>query len=1600
MQSVIASLQVELDKGQFEPRILVDLYEFYDHDAVPGATGFDPDDALERFAAEEITWNGLAYRREVKGGGQGRSDIIKNKGEKLNTVTINFSNISRYMATWAQTADIEGMIVVIRCVSPSVTDDSIVLFTGKAGKPSDIDKEALTLNCEQYFGDINVIVPPRRFENSDPEGRLPSDPLYEGIDLVAIAGSVTFPQIVPTDSRIGRLFGRRRVTYRTEQWSSVDATPFGQVIAEIFGRCQMKLTPFAWADKGSHVGYLMAVGNGRLDAVTQLKSRTEGMSDPICSFANPPAPGVIHLGDPGGTGTNNGNTCQADLAGGRFFSNLSYVEGASAGVDANGNVVALGLDVADSVPDTTALVRGKRVPLPNSSGVYGTAAWTDNPVHMTRFALTDSKWLNIDSAFMEDPVNYRTSLHCDEPIVDNTGSLVIVVPGPDIDVAGDIFTRFPPTGIIRPRPILFNEFGDVSIIPEFEDGPYIGVDTSAPPPDPSNPSDVTYQAQKPLIKRYTANFPLTEDMKGTDFLHKILLPVFKGYIRTNKHGKLEILSEQPSDATRLRTSTAVGAISIPVLNIEPWKIGLELLKGMVRLGALGSTDSEARKPSAAVYSTSGNSIPIDISKTGSVTVARNSTTLAGGSTTVPAQAAYTIGGTPAAGDTVTATIDGIAITYIVQVNETSGTVAAMLYYYINANQRLNKYIRASWDSGTPTVVTLTCTHGALTVPALLKAHTQGIVDPSTAPTVAASAGGSLPAGTYLLAYADTTAIGSTYLTASASIVVTVNQKIDISGLPALTGTGRDFYLSEKAGSENLRYVASRTDAANFSISSVPANGAALPPSHNTTAEELLRGAMSFATNSQDVFPVWSASTVIILNDIYLPTTLNGHKYQVTTAGTTGATEPSWPTGAGATVASGSAVFTEIGSTVLQQAGLTRANIRAKTYKWPLGSKQSSVNQIKGTYRSAKDDFALTPFIVNDRVHQAQVKKKYPLEVDLPAVDSFNQMSRLANFHLSLNREGDWFNSLGTGPQGLVLEEGDLIFSSDDSGGLVNVTTRIEELRIKPNHDVDIVLARKYSTLMFSDDVGSHRISLPSTLRFTATKPSLVEFIDRPAIRDSDAIVPGFFISITHDLDVQGDWRGWSLWADFGDGYSFITKGDIPANMGTATTTLGTVSDIEPLDEVNSVTFTLDFIDSFPGFASATEADLVANPYRNLFLIGNEYLQAATIVDNGGRSYTISDLFRGRFETDGTELTHGASERVVFINGAEKFVQMDISRLGLLFNYKVVTTNQDVADASPVAFTWNAFNLKPKKPVSIDGPFDLANGSLLLEWVNQGSLATDDAFELIFRSAASGGGTVLRGPLTIKPLELARVSNTPPLKAVITGGGDLALTSYDWIDPGGFDAEFTEVEWDTASKVARVESASLIDLSGGMMLEFQIGGDPFAGEMFPDHVGIRRVDTGVFIAGWIKHAELDPDDTEPDTVTPNFNEDKIYRIVKNDRLTFVVQPDGTVVYYVNYLGAVSDPWFVDSIKLDMSIEYKLSFFGGAYPTTPEPATHTIKIRNVRWLRGNLPEFLYTGDMQREDNSGLLPDDVFVGVRKKSSHPLGPPSDWLYATFTRP
>lgn len=74
-----------------------------------------------------------------------------------------------------------------------------------------------------------------------------------------------------------------------------------------------------------------------------------------------------------------------------------------------------------------------------------------------------------------------------------------------------------------------------------------------------------------------------------------------------------------------------------------------------------------------------------------------------------------------------------------------------------------------------------------------------------------------------------------------------------------------------------------------------------------TAPTVLAYALIVATRG---YSNTNRSTAVSLNDTILPATPNGRIYRCTTAGTTGASEPTWPTTNGGTVSDGSAVWTE------------------------------------------------------------------------------------------------------------------------------------------------------------------------------------------------------------------------------------------------------------------------------------------------------------------------------------------------------------------------------------------------------------------------------------------------------------------------------------------------------------------------------------------------------------------------------------------------------------------------------------------------------------------------------------------------------------------
>lgn len=88
-----------------------------------------------------------------------------------------------------------------------------------------------------------------------------------------------------------------------------------------------------------------------------------------------------------------------------------------------------------------------------------------------------------------------------------------------------------------------------------------------------------------------------------------------------------------------------------------------------------------------------------------------------------------------------------------------------------------------------------------------------------------------------------------------------------------------------------------------------------PVLHEWELQDLLAQAVraDAAGTAPDTYRRWHSGIAYALGATVVPAPRNGSVYVVTTAGTSGATQPTWPMGAGATVTDGTVVWTRQGA---------------------------------------------------------------------------------------------------------------------------------------------------------------------------------------------------------------------------------------------------------------------------------------------------------------------------------------------------------------------------------------------------------------------------------------------------------------------------------------------------------------------------------------------------------------------------------------------------------------------------------------------------------------------------------------------------------------
>lgn len=688
----------------------VDLFEFYP----PGTTDLIPGNAERRFAASSLVWYGWEYEQQAIS----RGDVSRYMTEKFNSVNITLSNVDRTVSDWLSSITLEGYRVVIRMVSRSLSDDSVVLFVGRCEKPGDIENAQITLTAKQDLGTIENEIPFSKFDLKCPlkfkgteclAGQTLTEKTatyqeasvcnkswsqcfeygnhkaFQGFRYRAVIGSF---KVNSRPSGMMAMFGSRRAT---KQWSSSDNIPIGQSVPMGLGRTQIDLTPILYADTGEYLYGHFIAGEGPVSEATPTQVFAD-VRNTTAGWATTFQAKHEHRGD---YGYDPDQQTDSALLGDEYYSHRAYVE---ATIEGNNP------DTGDPAPTLAAVVLWQ--PTPTLSGAcFDDTDWSDNPVEHVRFLLTSERALNYPADWIDDEVAVETAKYCNEPLVDESGCEEFWY-DENNGTAGIDWKRYRSTGILDWQYYKW-VLGEITSRPQTLGAEYNAYDPENPPVDP--PASTFYR------KRYTSNWHLKEPIKVSDFLFKHLLPSFRGYLVTGADGKLQIKTERPALTSLLRNATSVGATTVAVEDVTAWQ-RLAYNNIYCHIGS-GMETSETRRVTSLAYSSAGNSITLS----GVQNVTAYSATFVGGSSTQQATNYFTVTGAATAAIVV---VDGVTITGgSGSGNATIGSTAAELATRINAHPTLTRYIEATWSKAQPAVVTLRAKLGVLTLnTALENAH--------------------------------------------------------------------------------------------------------------------------------------------------------------------------------------------------------------------------------------------------------------------------------------------------------------------------------------------------------------------------------------------------------------------------------------------------------------------------------------------------------------------------------------------------------------------------------------------------------------------------------------------------------------------------------------------------------------------------------------------------------------------------------------------------------------------------------------------------------------------------------------------------------------
>ncbi len=350
---------------------------------------------------------------------------------------------------------------------------------------------------------------------------------------------------------------------------------------------------------------------------------------------------------------------------------------------------------------------------------------------------------------------------------------------------------------------------------------------------------------------------------------------------------------------------------------------------------------------------------------------------------------------------------------------------------------------------------------------------------------------------------------------------------------------------------------------------------------------------------------------------------------------------------------------------------------------------------------------------------------------------------------------------------IICEPGDVVsipYLADVDGDVSQRIVRITSLDLGK----DGVLEAK-----FTDHIGS------------ADDIDAVAFITAPPAQD-DVVLPvttAFIMDVSRLLDTpettegvyvafgagSQNWTGGGLFRDLGAAqvqtvggnevdiatepqWVEVASATVPTDGGTLTTVPGAGS----YHLINmGAKFIVNFITHNPQFASMSK-EALSTSRDNIFLIGDEIVQAMTVRKINSALWEFSDLLRGLRGTERFIGTQSVGDRAVRL-GEDNITRMELgdSDIGNVITVRGVSNNEDVLAATDILFTYKAAHKMQFAP-EFNRAKQQDNGDLIIEvelrnrgdddWVSGSAIPPDDeraSWEIDFLNQANPGATVLR-----------------------------------------------------------------------------------------------------------------------------------------------------------------------------------------------------------------------------------------------------------------